>query len=127
MRKNSAATAAELREFLRELRGKAPAEMLGVVASSSLFRSLIIATIGTAVLIAVLTIAPFTWAKVFDKPVEAPALPVSPEPAAPTAEPSIDKPAANAAESLGIGETKTAPPASNPLDNSTDDLLKDLE
>lgn len=133
MRKSTAATAAELREFLRALRGKTPTEMLGVVASSSLFRSLVTATIGTAVLIAVFTIIPFAWGKIFERTEPAPPLPVaeapakSTKPAAP--EPAIDQPAAAnpPIDALGVGETKDAPPRSNPLESTSDDLLKGLE
>jgi len=130
MKTNSAATASELREFLKALRGKTPTEMLGVVASSSLFRSLVIATIGTVVLIALLTIVPFAWAEIFDKTDDAPPLPAKEEPAAEPKkadEPSIDTPTTTPADTLGIGETKVAPAKSNPLENSNDDLLKDLE
>ncbi len=131
MGKNTAASATELRDFLRALRGKTPTEMLGVVASSSLFRSLVTATIGTAALIAIFTVIPFAWGKIFDKTEEAPPLPVAEEKAAAegpaTPEPSIDTPKAPALDALGVGETKEAPPRSNPLEGSSDDLLEGLE
>ena len=132
---STTATAAELREFHRALRGKTPTEMLGIVASSSLFRSLVVATIGTAALIAIFTILPFAWSKIFHKPDEAPALPVAEEkaetpenkPAVP--EPSIDTPDApnKTIDALGVGETRDAPPRSNPLEGASDDLLDGLE
>ncbi len=132
---STTATAAELREFLRALRGKTPTEMLGIVASSSLFRSLIVATIGTAALIAVFTIIPFAWGKIFHNPDEAPALPVAeaksetPENKPANPEPSIDTPKApdRTIDALGVGESKNAPPRSNPLEGASDDLLDGLE
>ena len=39
LKTNSSATVQELQEFLSQLRGKSPQEMLGVVASSQLFRA----------------------------------------------------------------------------------------
>ena len=45
LKTNTSATVQELQQFLRELRGKSPQEMLGVVASSQLFRSTIISVI----------------------------------------------------------------------------------
>ena len=42
LKTNSNATVRELKEFLSELRGKSPQEMLGVVASSQLFRATIL-------------------------------------------------------------------------------------
>jgi hypothetical protein len=44
LRQNSHATVQEIQSFLRELKGKGPQEMLGVVAASNLFRSLVIST-----------------------------------------------------------------------------------
>ena len=45
LKTNSNATVQELQEFLRQLRGKSPQEMLGVVASSQLFRATILSII----------------------------------------------------------------------------------
>ena len=44
LRQNSRATVQEIQAFLRELKGKGPQEMLGVVAASNLFRSLVLST-----------------------------------------------------------------------------------
>ena len=45
LKANSAATAGELRQFLREIRGQTPKEMLGSIAQSSLVRSVVISTV----------------------------------------------------------------------------------
>ena len=44
LRDNSRATVQEIQSFLRELKGKGPKEMLGAIAASDLFRSVIIST-----------------------------------------------------------------------------------
>ncbi|NNM28064.1 MAG: hypothetical protein HKO57_00960, partial [Akkermansiaceae bacterium] len=56
---NTRATAAELEEFLRDLRGKSPQEMLGIVAASHLARALVLATIVVAAGTVLFTAIPF--------------------------------------------------------------------
>ena len=51
IRANGAATAGELLGWLKKMRGKSPQEVLGAVATSSLFKSFIMATVLMAVLI----------------------------------------------------------------------------
>ena len=133
LKRNATATADELRAFLRELRGKSPKEMLGEVANSNLFQASVTAATGTAILILFFTIVPFVWSKITgsDTPEVAtpnavatetqPATPATPEtPATTTPDPS-------AADALGVGQERTAPANVNPLENTNDDLLKDLE
>jgi len=140
----SAATADELREFIRHFKGKSPQEVLGVVAQSGLTRAVTVATIGCVVLLAIFTAGPYAWGKLFAG---------APKPAA-AAPKKVDQPTADASttadgesatatgsanaaadpaggqellDKLGEGESKTTDPKANPLEESADDLLKDLK
>lgn len=131
---SSSAAAAELRKFLREMRGKSPQEMLGAVAQSDLVRSTLTAAGAMIVLLLVLTVVPFVWAKVNPKPVAAPPASAAPAPAEMPAAQTDAQPTPAAtpnpqdiADTLGIGEQKPADPKVNPLENKADDLLKGLE
>ncbi len=132
LRKNASASAAELREFLAAMRGKSPREMLGTVATSSLGSALIQASIGVGAAIAIFTLVPFAWDKAFASPDDNAAT----EPAAETPAPAPELPPPpdpladgdrDALDTLGIGETRSAPLDVNPLEGSADDLLKDLQ
>lgn len=59
LRDNSAASAGELREFMKEFKGKSPQEMLGVLAQSGLVKCTAIATLGTLALLAAFTVGPY--------------------------------------------------------------------
>lgn len=148
-REGSKASAEELREFVRKFRGKAPQEMLGLVAGSGLIRSTALATVITVAFMAVFTIWPYLTAKPqatakavppAAAPATAPAVaPAASVPAAPVATADAAKPVApppsatgtpkqpDVLDRLGIGETKTADPKKNPLEAGADDLLKDLK
>ena len=132
---NRQAAAAELREFLAQMRGKSPKEMLGAIASSNLAQSTLVATAAISAAIVAFTILPFGLKKVFGKstePASVAAAPAQPEGAAletpdePILDPDADN-KGNAAGKLGIGESKQAPANVNPLESSTDDLLEGLE
>ena len=151
LRANSAAATGELREFLSRMRGRSAAEVLDCVSSSGLFKGLISASIAMLILIAVLTVGPYFWSQISggessDSAAAAEVLPKAPADAAsaetataadtanpaPSGTPAVDPlapatPPAGAADTLGIGETKQAPPDVNPLESSTDDLLKGLD
>ena len=131
IRRNTAASSQEIREFLAQMRGKSPQEMLGMLASSSLVKCTTQAGIGWLILIVVFTLGPWLWSMVNPgTPKVSPPGPaaVSVVPAPPEdAKPSEPAPPAKAAERLGIGETKEAPANQNPLEKSSDDLLKDLK
>lgn len=150
IRSDGAATAAELRDFARQIRGRRPQEVLGLVAQSGLARATSSAAVGTLLLLVLLTVVPYGIAKTFPerKPVAAqPAASQSEQPqpgaAAQSAgqdraaaetntaaggagqtEPSVD---ADVLEKLGVGETRQANPDTNPLEDAGDDLLKDLK
>jgi hypothetical protein len=128
LRQNSHATVQEIQAFLRELKGKGPQEMLGVVAASNLFRSLVISTAIVAGGILLFTAIPYFAG---DNERKAPA-PVAenkvPEkaPEATTEKPAAE-PAPGPLSKLGVGEELTAPANTNPLNDKGDDFLKDLE
>lgn len=141
LKENGSATAAEMAEFLAQLRGRRPQEVLGIVAGNGLTRGIVVASAWTIGLIAVFTVGPYLWPKMFPvekkavaqdvtpaakpaegKPAEpAPATPAAASPATPEA------PEKDALKKLGIGEARPADPKSNPLENKVDDLLKDLK
>lgn len=135
LRANTSATVDEVRAFLKEMRGKSPKEMLGVVASSTLVKSTLQAAVVTLVGILLFTIVPYVWNAMFPKTaaVVAPAAPETPAPtpaAAPAKTPETApaaEPTPKAVETLGIGEQKDAPPTVNPLEKSSDDILKELK
>lgn len=128
LRDNSRATVGEIQAFLRELKGKGPQEMLGVVAASNLFRSLVLSTGIVAGGILLFTAIPYFMggeektAPLPKKPAPVEAAVETPKPAEPTAEPAPDP-----LSKLGVGEELSAPPDTNPLEDKGDDFLKELE
>jgi hypothetical protein len=153
LKADGADAAAELREFVHQLRGKPPQEVLGLVAQSGLIRATALATVGTLVLVAILTVVPYAMAKAFpEKPKAAPAATAeaasdaqsaeagaadgqtatSPAagqtgtPAAPGAPPLTAEQGEDLLDALGEGETRESDPTVNPLEESADDLLDEL-
>lgn len=150
---NLTLTAAELNQFLQQMRDKSPREVLGVVSQSGLTRAVFQATIGCIVMMFVFTVGPYLWSKTFPAPEKKPAAKAADQPAAtadskkpetPAAAPATtpsaapdkgttasktDKPTVSkeALDKLGLNETKTGSPKVNPLEKSADDLLKDLD
>ena len=140
---NTQATAAELKAFLAELKGRSPQEMLGIVASSQLFRSLVLSSILVFALIVVFTLIPYFMGSdektgtvvesvvkppAAAQPTDTDAKPEDPKPADTT------QPAANPADTtqpdispLGVNEEKTAPPNVNPLESDNDNFLDGLD
>ena len=146
VRAHSQATAAELREFLAETRGRSPQEVLGMVAGSSLVRSIALAAVGTVLVLAVGTIVPWlTSGETSDGKPSANAAAAVPEETTPADEPGSTmkardpstagaanpKPspadAKKAVDVMGLGDTKAADPKSNPLEKNVDKLLDGLE
>ncbi len=136
IRRNTTASSHEIREFLAQMRGKSPQEMLGMLASSNLVKCTAHAGVGWLAIIVVFTMGPWLWGMVSSESPRtanpapaaansAPAATVESKPAEPT--PVEPAPPTKAAEKLGIGETKEAPPNKNPLENASDDLLKELK
>ncbi len=121
IKRNSASTADELRGFMREMRGKSPAEMLGAIAQSTLVRSLVIATASLAILMLVLTVAPFLMAEKPDPKVAGPPKPDSP--AETKLNPAKVKPEIKPLDVLGVGQEKKGKPKEvNPFENKEDPL-----
>ena len=137
--------AAELRELIRQMRSKSSVEVLGLSKEHGLARATTIATIGTALTLALFTVGPYFWNKAFAQPVEqaavpatAPAAVVAPgattPPATDAKTPGADGSAASAGQSMPRGlekefpelETKESDPTVNPLEDAADNLLDDL-
>jgi hypothetical protein len=139
------ASAVEMREFLAEMQELHPQLVMGVGSKGSLTSGIVAATVGTVVLMAILTVGPYAWqlsaADREKKPAETsekadkPAPAVAAEPAAaekpvaertpPAASPDPGQPVVSAKtlERLGVDEVKQADPGVNPLDSKLDDLL----
>ena len=136
LKEHGGASLAELKEFLSNLRGRSPQEVIGIVKTSLLIQSLVIATGLTLAVLFVFTIAPYMiWGpQVAEKPKKVqPAVAAQPDAAvqAATAAKSEKKAAgtpsdadsAKAVKAMGMDETKTADPKSNPLEKDFDKLL----
>lgn len=130
LKTNSSATVKELQLFLRELKGKSPPEMLGIVASSQLIRATILSVILVIVAIFTLTAIPYFLG---NKEAPDPVQPIVTIPVAPTTEPQEIAPSpakpkdAEPLAPLGVNEKKTAPANINPLEDDGGSFLKDLE
>ena len=129
LKTNSTATVRELQEFLRELRGKSPQEMLGVVTSSQLIRATILSVVFVTTAIFALTAFPYffgeeTTSTTPDPEPVATAAPAAPAPATPEpTKPENPGPLAP----LGVNEKLPAASNTNPLEDKGEDFLKDLE
>ncbi len=148
LRSDGAATVSELREFLGQMHGKSPQEVIGIVAKSGLTRSIILATFLFVVLLVALTIGPYLWEK-FGSGATGPSTGESDTAKAPVAKPDEPKPEEQPAETvattakeknvsdeldpdraidaMGIGETRTADPNKNPREDELDKLLDGIE
>lgn len=145
LKSDGSASVAELREFLKDVKGKSPQEMLGLVAKSGLTRSITLATFLFAVLLAALTLIPYGMQA---REAKSPETPSAQEPAAETTAaqavdeaPKPDTAATTPAEEtngvpsdpehalevLGIGETRAADPDKNPLEDKLNNLLDGVE
>jgi hypothetical protein len=128
LQQNGSASLAELKEFLGKLQGRSPQEVVGLVSTSMMVQSMVIATLGTIALLAVFTIGPYIvygapQVKQNARPPVAAAAPAaSPAETAKTDEPALDD-KTKALQKMGIDETKTAKPDENPLDKKFDNLL----
>ena len=146
LKSDAGQTAEEVRDFIANLKGRSPQEVLGAVSESGLVQATVQATFGCVVLLAALTVVP--WAMKSDEPVvaaesEPPAsestVEVSDasatEPAAEVAsmesQPGNESPsnsdAARAAAAMKIDETVVTDPKTNPLDGNLDKLLDGLD
>jgi hypothetical protein len=150
LKSHGAATAAELREFIGQMKGKSPQEVLGLVAKSGLTRAIFLATLLFAVLLVALTVIPYVI-KQRRANVAAPVAGQDVAPGANTAQPAETNPpegpeangtatsdlpagqtgaspdADRAIDAMGIGDTRVADPDNNPLEDKLDDLLDGIE
>lgn len=142
LKKHGGMSLAELRDFVRQLHGRKPSEVMGIVSSSALIRAMLESTIFLGILIAVMTIVPFMMADDKEKPASTVAAATSgsseatPSAVSATADPAATttstdgsisaEDAQKAVDVMGLGETKAADPNKNPLDN-LDNLLDDVK
>lgn len=128
LKTNSSATVQELQEFLSQLRGKSPQEMLGVVASSQLFRATILSIILVTGTIFALTAFPYFFGEepTPDSEPVAEVIPAAPAPPVTGPKPTNPEKPVNLAP-LGVNDKLTAPPNTNPLEDQGGNFLKDLE
>ena len=137
-------TLAEMREFIRQLHGRKPSEVLGIVSGSALIRAVGESVLYLGLVLVVLTIVPFLMAgddkdaaskKTAEVNTETATAESSATDASTTgttataASPNGSISAADAEKAvkvMGLGETKTADPKKNPLDN-LDNLLDDVK
>ena len=136
LKTNSAATAEELREFVSGLKGRSPQEVLGIVSETGLFKGVVQATVGCIVLLAALTVIPWTLAD--DQPetetAEAAALAeekpaetgseAAPATGTETAATGGEVNPAAAIKAMGEDEVKPADASTDPLDNTLNNLLE---
>lgn len=140
LKTEGAASAEELRQFIGQLRGRSPQEVMGVVAQSDLFRSILLAGIGCAVLLVALTVIPYALREPATP--TAAAQPVSEtdtapkEPAPDTAEATTENVASEtagqpdlkrAAAAMGIDDAAPANSDTKPLDDKLDKLLDGID
>lgn len=136
LKEHGGASLGELKEFLSNLRGRSPQEVIGIVKTSLLIQSLVIATVATLAFLFVFTVTPYMiWGPQLAEKPKKPQSPVAtqavaPAPANATAKsetqsdgtPSSEN-ASKAVKAMGMDETKTADPKSNPLEKDFDKLL----
>jgi len=144
LKKDGSMTLAEMREFIRQLHGRNPSEVLGIVSGNALIRALGESVLYLGLALVVLTVVPFLMAGDDKESASKKTVEVNTETA--DAESSVtDAPAAGttataaspdgsitaadaekAVKVMGLGDTKTADPKKNPLDN-LDNLLDDVK
>tara|TARA_R110002072_G_scaffold13481_1_gene56741 strand:+ start:205327 stop:205839 length:513 start_codon:yes stop_codon:yes gene_type:complete len=146
LKSDTASTAEEVREFIANLKGRSPQEVLGAVSESGLVQATVQATFGCLVVLVACTVLPWAWKS--DEPeVAAETKPVATEAAPETSENTTtdsqsgaavaearsgdDSPsssdAARAAAAMKIDETVVTDPKKNPLDGNLDKLLDGLD
>jgi preprotein translocase subunit SecG len=152
LKSDGAATVAELRDFLGQMKGKSSQEVLGMVAKSGLTRSILLATFLFAVLLVALTVGPYLLGQQ-GADAAAPAAGAGASAEQETAQPAESNPgdgraeaagpdespassgegeavppdADQAIDAMGIGEARVADPDENPLEDKLDNLLDGIE
>ncbi len=141
LKADGGATADELRDFIRCMRGKSPQQMLGILAQSGLVKSILVSAAGFVVVLSALTVVPYLLKPDAAAAANSPSASkqeqnrsTPPQPAETQAANPDSSAATNAqgpqspdakaaAAALGIDETKQAPPDKNPLEKDLDNLL----
>jgi hypothetical protein len=136
---HGAASVAELREFLGQLKGRSPQEVMGIVAQSSLVQGIVTATIAGGVLLVAFTIIPYVIYGGPPKESSQATPAATSQPASNEVTSADDGEAATAdtvssepdlqraADAMGIGRAAEANPNENPLDKKLDNLLDGIE
>lgn len=147
LKSDGGATVTELREFLGQMQGRNPQEMIGMVANSGLTRSMLLATFLFVLVLGVLTVIPYflagdgadgatpvatqaaVEAEAIAEPVPLEGSEAEPgtdaEPEAAASQPGQDPD--RAIDVMGIGEARIADPDENPLENKLDKLLDGID
>lgn len=133
---DGSASVSEVRDFIRQMRGKSPQEVLGSVAQSNLTSGVVLATVLTVGFMAAFTVGPYVLASRAPKKSPKPAVaeaakqPAESKPdAAASASPATAEktPDQKVQDALGVSEVKESDPKRNPLEDKADDLLKDIK
>lgn len=135
VRENGGATVDELRAFLKQLKGRSPQEMLGIVAASQLVRAIGVSTAVVVAGLIVFTAIPYAMGGDEEPTQEATTQPPVPQkaPAQPSPTSTPSKPDGGTVPEnanlgkLGVDETKEAPPNVNPLEEKKDGFLDGLD
>lgn len=147
LKSDASSTADEVREFISTLKGRSPQEVLGAVSESGLVQATCQAAIGCLLLLAVLTVVPWTLKSDEQVAEAADTQSADTETAEGTTETSETAPstetasaptrsesdtptgndAARAAAAMKIDETVVTDPNTNPLDGNLDKLLDGLD
>ncbi|MAD80729.1 MAG: hypothetical protein CMJ50_07795 [Planctomycetaceae bacterium] len=139
LKTDGAASAEELRQFIGQFRGRSPNEVMGVVAQSDLFRSIILAAAGCAVLLVALTVVPYAFRdrsspKASVLPSTVPDTEAAEQSAdtgdtnSPAVGDSTDQPdLQRAAKAMGIGDAVPADTDTTPMDDKLEKLLDGID
>ena len=131
LKHDTAATAAELREFLSQVSGKNPKEVIGNIASNGLVKSTALAAVFIVIFLLLTSTVAYMITPEKSETADAKTNPLAVQPKT-DATPETDSAATSAEttksgdktlDNLGVGETKIAAPDENPLDKKFDDLL----
>lgn len=135
LKTEASATTAELREFVRGLKGRSPQEVMGMITGNALTKAMVSATVGCVVLLAVLSV-PFAFGSSAKekaaKARQAQAAKANAEPektdtkeakaSSTNGDTPSDADLKKASKAMGLNDAKTADPNKNPLDK-LDNLL----
>lgn len=147
LKSDAGATAEEVRDFIANLKGRSPQEVLGAVSESGLIQATVQATFACIVLLVALTVVPWWFddgltdgeraAVVMTAEMVADSASAEAEVAtdstsestqdSPSSDTPTDNDAARAAAAMKIDETVVTDPKTNPLDGNLDKLLDGLD